>query len=214
MKPARIESRIRLLIISFASLIILVFSGIGWLILLDAEDEIHDRFFSQTAADIAAGKFGPDLPIGISAHPNADFLKNKMQLREIPSAPGLHEIFANDELTRSEWIRTFSDRLRLWLILGYEQEFRLWIAPQDSVGNNRVVLADLSVLEVSERETARAGKRMLILSALLFLIALGVSQLITSWALKPVRVMTRRVLHDPGEVGASHLHLDYPLIRS
>jgi signal transduction histidine kinase len=210
MKPARIESRIRLLIISFSSLIILVFSGIGWLILLDAEDEIHDRFFSQTAADIAAGKFGPDLPKGISAHPNADFLKSKMQLREIPSAPGLHEIFANDELTRSEWIRTFSDRLRLWLILGYEQEFRLWIAPQDSVGNNRVVLADLSVLEVSEQETARAGKRMLILSALLFLIALGVSQLITSWALKPVRVMTRRVLHDPGEVGASHLHLDFP----
>lgn len=146
MKPARIESCIRLLIISFASLIILVFSSIGWLILLDAEDAIHDRYFSQTAADIAAGKFGPDLPKGISAHPNADFLKSKMQLREIPSAPGLHEIFANDELTRSEWIRTFSDRLRLWLILGYEQEFRLWIAPQDFVGNNRVVLTDLDWL--------------------------------------------------------------------
>jgi signal transduction histidine kinase len=210
MTSPRLESRIRLLIICLAALVILVFSGIGWLILLDAEDAIHDRYFSPTAADITAGKFGPDLPKGISAHPNADFLKSKMQLREIPSVPGLHEIFANDDLTRSEWIRTFFDRLRLWLILGYEREFRLWIAPQDSVGNNRVVLADLSALEVSEQETARAGKRMLILSALLFLIALGVSQLITRWALKPVRVLTRRVLHDPGEMRASRLHLDFP----
>jgi signal transduction histidine kinase len=210
MTSPRLESRILLLIISFASLIILVFSGIGWLILLDAEDAIHDRYFSQTAADIAAGKIGPDLPKGISAHADTDFLKSKMQLRKIPSAPGLHEIFANDELTRSEVIRTFSDRLRLWLFLGYEREFRLWIAPQDSVGNKRVVLADLSVLEVSEQETTRAGERMLILSALFFLIALGVSQLITRWALKPVRVLTRRVLHDPGEVGASRLPLEFP----
>jgi hypothetical protein len=62
MKPARIESRIRLLIISFASLIILVFSGIGWLILLDAEDEIHDRFFHKRLLTLLRENSAPISP--------------------------------------------------------------------------------------------------------------------------------------------------------
>ena len=98
MKSTRLEVRIRLLIICFAALIIMVFSGVGWIILLDSEDEIHDKFFVQVAADIALGKTGATLPEGITAHPNADFLKNKMQLHEVPTTPGLHDIFANDDL--------------------------------------------------------------------------------------------------------------------
>ena len=50
MKSTRLEVRIRLLIICFAALIIMVFSGVGWIILLDSEDEIHDKFFVQVAA--------------------------------------------------------------------------------------------------------------------------------------------------------------------
>jgi signal transduction histidine kinase len=210
MKSRRLEVRIRLLIICFAALIIMVFSGVGWVILLDSEDEIHDKFFVQAAADIALGKTGATLPEGITAHPNADFLKNKMQLHEVPTTPGLHDIFANDDLSRSEVIRTFPDRLKLWIFLGYEREFRLWIAPHESTGKIHAVLADLSVLEVSEQETEHAEKRLLILSAMLFLVALGVSQLIARWALKPVRVLTCRVLSAPVDVKASPLQKEFP----
>ncbi|MFY7819102.1 MAG: sensor histidine kinase [Akkermansiaceae bacterium] len=210
MKSTPLEVRIRLLIICFAALIIMVFSGIGWIILLDSEDEIHDKFFAQAAADIASGKSSATLPEGITAHPDAHFLKNKMQLHEIPTTPGLHDIFANDDLSRSKVIRTFPDRLKLWLSLGYEREFRLWIAPHESTGKIHAVLADLSILEVSEQETERAEKRMLIVSAMLFLVALGVSQLIARWALKPVRVLTRRVLSDPVDVKASPLQKEFP----
>ena len=96
MRPSRLESRIRLLIVCFAALIILVVSGIGWIILLDAEDAIHDRYFIKTAEDIVNDRSGTTLPAGITAHADASFLMEKMRLQEIPSIPGLHEIFAND----------------------------------------------------------------------------------------------------------------------
>jgi signal transduction histidine kinase len=210
MRPPRLESRIRLLIVCFAALIILVVSGIGWIILSDAEDAIHDRYFIKTAEDIVTDRSGATLPAGVTAHADASFLMEKMRLHEIPSAPGLYEIFANDDLTRSVVVRTFFDRLQLWIILGYEREFRLWIAPEECTGNIRVVLADLSTTELSEAETDKARERLLILSALLFLLALGIGQLISQWALKPVRELTRRVLHDRADTQASLLHKDFP----
>lgn len=210
MTPLRLESRIRLLIVCLAALIILVFSGVGWIILLDAEDAIHDRYFVNTATDIAAGRSGATLPAGVTAHSDTGFLMEKMQLHEIPSAPGLHEIFANEDLTRSVAINSFFDRLRLWLFLGYEREYRLWIAPKEMQGDVRVVLADLSTLEFSEAATDQVKKWFLILSALLFLLALGASQLITRWALRPVRKLTRLVLHDPVDSQASRFREDFP----
>lgn len=210
MRPSRLESRIRLLIVCFAALIILVVSGIGWIILLDAEDAIHDRYFIKTAEDIVNDRSGTTLPAGITAHADASFLMGKMRLHEIPSTPGLHEIFANDDLTRSVAVRTFFDRLRLWIILGYEREFRLWIASEECKGNMRVVLADLSTTELSEAETDKARDQLLMLSALLFLLALGIGQLISQWALKPVRELTRRVLHDRADTQTSLLRKDFP----
>jgi signal transduction histidine kinase len=210
MRPARLESRIRLLIVCFAALIILLVSGIGWVILLDAEDAIHDRHFIKTAEGIVAGRPEAVLPVGMSAHPEAVFLMDKMRLSEIPSSPGLHDIFANEDLTRSLLVRTFLDRLRLWIIPGYEREFRLWIAPEAGPDGIRVVLADLGITELSESETERAGARLLMLSALLFLLALGIGQLIIDWALKPVRALTRRVLHDRFDARESFFRRHFP----
>jgi signal transduction histidine kinase len=210
MRPSRLASRIRLLVVCFAALLILVFSGIGWIILLDAEDAIHDRYFIRAAEDLVAGRAGAPPPAGVTAHSDAGFLDGKMRLHPIPSTPGLHEIFANEDLTRSVVVRTFFDRLRVWILLGYEREFRLWIAPEEVRGDVRVVLADLSTTELSESETERAGKRLLILSVLLFLLALGVSQLITRWALKPVRDLTRRVFHDRADTGESRFRENFP----
>lgn len=209
MRPSRLESRIRLLIVCFAALIILVVSGIGWIILLDAEDAIHDRYFIKTAENIVNDRSGATLPAGVTAHADASFLMEKMRLHEIPSTPGLHEIFANDDLTRSVVVRTFFDRLRLWIILGYEREFRLWIAAEKGRGDARVVLADLSITELSEAEADKASRRLFMLSALLFLLALGVGQLITQWALKPVRDLTRRVIHDRVDTKAPLLRKDF-----
>ncbi|MBU6172020.1 MAG: hypothetical protein KGQ87_11100, partial [Verrucomicrobia bacterium] len=177
---------------------------------MDAEDAIHDRYFIKTAEDIVNDRSGTTLPAGITAHADASFLMGKMRLQEIPSTPGLHEIFANDDLTRSVAVRTFFDRLRLWIILGYEREFRLWIAPEECKGNMRVVLADLSTTELSEAETDKARKQLLMLSALLFLLALGICQVISQWALKPVRELTRRVLHDRAVTQTSSLRKDFP----
>jgi signal transduction histidine kinase len=210
MSLGRLELRIRLLIVCLASLIITTFALVGWMILLDAEDAVHDRYFATAAVDIAAGRSGPSLPAGLSAHPDATFLREKLGLREVPTTPGLHDIFANDDMTQSEVIRTFPDQLRLWFILGYEREYRLWIAPKDSTNEIQAVLADLHTLEVSEAGTTQAVWRLAILSAALFLLALAASQLITRWTLKPVRILTELVLGDPAEPATSRFRESLP----
>jgi hypothetical protein len=146
MSPSRLELRIRLLVVCLAALVIAAFAAVGWFILLEAEDAIHDRYFAAAAADLAAGRSGTSPVAGLSAHADASFLRDKMGLREIPTDPGLHEIFANYDLSRSEVIRPFPDQLRLWFVLGYEREYRLWIPPRESAGDIRAVLADFSTI--------------------------------------------------------------------
>jgi signal transduction histidine kinase len=210
MSPSRLELRIRLLVVCLAGLVIATFAAVGWVILLEAEDAIHDRYFATAAADLAAGRSGTSPVAGLSAHADASFLRDKMGLREIPTNPGLHDIFANDDLSRSEVIRSFPDRIRLWFVLGYEREYRLWIPPRESAGDIRAVLADLSTLEVSEAATDEATRRLLILSAVLFLLALAASHLITRWTLGPVRRLTQLVLGDPADPAVSRFRESLP----
>jgi len=113
-----IAARIRLLVVCLAALITLLFASIGWIILLDAEDALHDAYFTAAAQAVAGGKTADLLPAGVSIHRDASFLRSKMNLRDIPEAPGLYEIFANDDLTQSLRVTGFSDRLRLWLLAG------------------------------------------------------------------------------------------------
>lgn len=96
-----IGARIRLLVVCLTALITVLFAGIGWIILLDAEDAIHDAYFTTAAHAIAEGKNPDLLPAGVSAYRDAGFLRSKMNLRDIPEAPGLYEIFANEDLTQS-----------------------------------------------------------------------------------------------------------------
>jgi len=44
-----IGARIRLLVVCLTALITVLFAGIGWIILLDAEDAIHDAYFTTAA---------------------------------------------------------------------------------------------------------------------------------------------------------------------
>jgi hypothetical protein len=82
-----IGARIRLLVVCLTALITVLFAGIGWIILLDAEDAIHDAYFTTAARAIAEGKNPDLLPAGVSAYRDAGFLRTKMNLRDIPEAP-------------------------------------------------------------------------------------------------------------------------------
>lgn len=205
-----IGTRIRLLVICLTALVTLLFAGIGWIILLDAEDALHDAYFVAAAKGVAEGGSPGLLPVGVSAHPDADFLRSKMNLRDIPTEPGTYEIFANDDLTQSLLVRGLSDRLRLWFILGYEREYRLWIGSGVAAGSPRFVLADLSTQEVSEGATDSAIHKLIFLSAGLFLIALGVSELITRWTLKPLRRLTGLVIREDAATTGARFHADFP----
>jgi signal transduction histidine kinase len=203
MRPRRLESRIRLLMICFTSLIIVAISGIGWLILLDAEDAVHDRYFEAAARKLSSGDKSSPLPAGITMHCDASFVVRKLNLRGIPATPGPHEVFANNDLSESILVRNFSDKLRLWIRPGYEREFRLWLAPPGPEGNRCAILADVSSLEVSEREAGTAGRRLVMLGSLFLLTGLVVSHLITRWAMNPVRKLTRDILESPTNAGPS-----------
>ena len=205
-----IGARIRLLVVCLTALVTVLFAGIGWIILLDAEDAILDAYFTTAAHAIAEGKNPDILPAGVSAYKDAGFLRTKMNLRDIPEAPGLYEIFANDDLTQSLLVTGFYDRLRLWFVLGYEREFRLWIGPKDPRGTATVVLADLSTEEVSEEATDAAIHRLMLLSAALFIVALGVSELITRWTLTPLRRLTGRVAREEAATKGARFHADFP----
>lgn len=205
-----IGTRIRLLVTCLTGLVTLLFAGIGWIILLDAEDALHDAYFVAAAKGFADGGSPELLPAGVSAHPDADFLRSKMNLRDIPAAPGVYEIFANDDLTQSLLVRGLSDRLRLWFVLGYEREYRLWIGSGGTPGRPVFVLADLSTQEVSKGATDAAIHKLIFLSAGLFLIALGVSELITRWTLKPLRRLTGRVVREDATTSGARFHADFP----
>ena len=205
-----IAARIRLLVVCLAALITLLFASIGWIILLDAEDALHDAYFTAAAQAVAGGKTADLLPAGVSIHRDASFLRTKMHLRDIPEAPGLYEIFANDDLTQSLRVTGFSDRLRLWFVLGYEREFRLWIGPPDPQGRATVALADLSSQEVSEEATDDAIRKLMLLSAALFLVALGVSELIARWTLTPLRLLAGRVGKEDAARRGTRFHADFP----
>ncbi len=205
-----IGTRIRLLVTCLTGLVTLLFAGIGWVILLDAEDALHDAYFVAAAKGVADGGNPGLLPAGVSAHSDADFLSSKMNLRDIPAAPGIYEIFANDDLTQSILVRGFGDRLRLWFVLGYEREYRLWIGSGGTPGRPVFVLADLSTQEVSEGATDEAIHKLIFLSAGLFLVALGVSELITRWTLKPLRRLTGRVVREDAATAGARFHADFP----
>jgi len=205
-----IAARIRLLVVCLAALITLLFASIGWIILLDAEDALHDAYFTAAAQAVAGGKTADLLPAGVSIHRDASFLRTKMHLRDIPEAPGLYEIFANDDLTQSLRVTGFSDRLRLWFVLGYDREFRLWIGPPDPQGRATVALADLSSQEVSEEATDDAIRKLMLLSAALFLVALGVSELIARWTLTPLRLLAGRVGKEDAARRGTRFHADFP----
>lgn len=205
-----IGTRIRLLVTCLTGLVTLLFAGIGWIILLDAEDALHDAYFVAAAKGFADGGSPELLPAGVSAHPDADFLRSKMNLRDIPAAPGVYEIFANDDLTQSILVREFADRLRLWFVLGYEREYRLWIGSGGASGRQVFVLADLSTQELSEGATDAAIHKLIFLSAGLFLVALGVSELITRWTLKPLRRLTGRVVREDAATSGARFHADFP----
>lgn len=205
-----ISTRIRLLVTCLTGLVTLLFAGTGWIILLDAEDALHDAYFVAAAKGIADGGSPGLLPAGVSAHPDADFLRSKMNLRDIPAAPGTYEIFANDDLTQSILVRGFADRLRLWFVLGYEREYRLWIGSGGALGRPLFVLADLSTQEVSEGATDAAIHKLIFLSAGLFVVALGVSELITRWTLKPLRRLTERVVREDAATSGARFHANFP----
>jgi signal transduction histidine kinase len=205
-----IGTRIRLLVTCLTGLVTLLFACIGWIILLDAEDALHDAYFVAAAKGVADGGNPGLLPAGVSAHSDADFLSSKMNLRDIPAAPGIYEIFANDDLTQSILVRGFGDRLRLWFVLGYEREYRLWIGSGGTPGRPVFVLADLSTQEVSEGATDAAIHKLIFLSAGLFLIALGVSELITRWTLKPLRRLTGLVVGEVAATTGARFHADFP----
>lgn len=205
-----IGSRIRLLVVCLAALITLLSASIGWIILLDAEDAIHDAYFTGAAKAVAEGRDPELLPAGVSTHHDADFLRKKMNLRDIPDEPGLYEIFANEDLTQSLLVTGFSDRLKLWFLLGYEREYRLWIGPRDPRGRATVVLADLSAQEVSEAGTDKAIHRLMLLSAALLLVALGVSELIARWTLTPLRRLTGSLARRETATKGGGFHADFP----
>lgn len=205
-----IGARIRLLVVCLTALITVLFAGIGWIILLDAEDAIHDTYFTTAAQSVAEGKNPDMLPAGVSVHRDAGFLRSKMNLRDIPDKPGLYEIFANEDLSQSLLVRNLSDRLRLWFVLGYEREYRLWVGPEGPRAGTTVVLADLSTQEFSEAATDTAIHRLMLLSAGLFIVALGVSELITRWTLTPLRRLTGSVTRNEAATNGGRFHADFP----
>jgi signal transduction histidine kinase len=193
MPQSRLASRIRWLLIGLACTVASVFSLGGWLLLIDAEDAIQDSYLQPLLRQLALAPKDTVMPHGIVRYWDAREISETYGLVEVPATEGLYEFFADDEGRNAIAPKSMGDRLRLWTREDREREFRFWFEPASSIHEAVWVLVDLGDHEFSDVNLSTMPWRLALLAGGIFAAAFLSSRIITSWALRPILELARRV---------------------
>jgi signal transduction histidine kinase len=191
--PPRLALRIRLLLVGLATAITAASTVGGWVLLIEVEDLVQDTYLGALLRQVALADAASPLPPGVVRLTDAAWLTRHHDLHAVPTARGLHEIFADDEGRRAVIPRGPLDHVKLWLIEPREREYRLWVEPAEEGRAAVWVLADLQNREFSETNLSGVQVWLGVLSAGILLASLLASAVITRWALRPMLALAERV---------------------
>lgn len=190
---SRLAVRIRWLLVGIACIIAGTFAAGVWILLIDAEDAIQDRYLEPLLRQIAFAPVNAELPRGTQRFYRAEDISAAFGLAEVPKKKGLYEFFTDDDGKNAIAPKNLGDRIALWSRNDREREFRMWCEPATVQGEAVWVLLNLGDHEFSDVNLTKLHWQLGILSISIFLAALLTSRIIANWALRPIMQLANRV---------------------
>lgn len=189
--PVRLRARILIFVSSFALLVLAGVVAGGLWVVLEAEDAILDANLGSAVAAAQAEDGSGVTPGWLALYDNAELLRGRLSLTDIPVETGMHEVFARADGNDAIWVRDWSSRWQMWRSDGLEHEFRLWVEP--TVSGPRYWVADLETLEFTESRIDAIQQSILGIAVTVALAALVLGWMIARWTLHPVLRLAREV---------------------
>jgi len=191
--PARLRTQIAILVTLSAIGAFSVMALAGWLLVLEAEDDIMESLVLD-AVKTQERTGGATLPPAwLKRLANDSTLRQEVGLDEVPQGSGPYEIFASTTGADAILIRGMADLWRVRLGGDREQEYRL--LRDGSTGG--WWLADLSFFEFTEAQTDSVRLNLLAAAGGVGLLAVLLSALIARWTLRPIVALAARVQAAP-----------------
>ena len=191
--PARLRTKIAVVVTLTAIGAFSAMSVAGWLLVLEAEDTIMESLVLDAVQAQQRTEGAPLPPSWLKRLKNDSVLRQGLGLADAPEGPGPYEIFASAGGTNAILIRGMADRWRVRLGSDREQEYRLL---RDGATGGWW-LADLSHFEFTETHTDSIRVNILIAAGGVGLLAVLLSALIARWTLRPIVALAARVQAAP-----------------
>ncbi|BET65117.1 hypothetical protein ASA1KI_00350 [Opitutales bacterium ASA1] len=186
--PGRLASRIRWLLVGLAVLQAAVAAGVGWMLLLTAEERLKNQYYAHLLEYAAqAGPTAP-LPAGVIRYTTSESIREALGLEAPPTERGLYPAFRDSAQHRTEVMRGVLD----YLYWGHwDEELAIWV---DSPGPGEAVTWLVSPVDEYSDAIVGSFQVALLIAAIVFMmVALSVGALIAQWALKPMVALAERV---------------------
>ncbi len=189
--PSRLASRIRQLLVGLAVLQAAGFAGLGWMLLLTAEELIRNEYYGRLLEYAAQADPTAPLPAGVIRYTSSESISEALGLADPPSQRGLYSAFRDSGKNRTKVMYGYFDYMKLPEWSGFEEELVIWVEPP-SAGKASTWL----VSPADEYTDAIVGWlqiALLIVALVVIVVALTAGSLITQWALKPIVSLAERV---------------------
>lgn len=186
--PGRLASRIRWLLVGLAVLQAAVFAGVGWMLLLTAEERLKNQYYANLLEYAAQSEPEAPLPAGVIRHASSESISAALGLAAPPTERGLYPAFRDSAQHRTEVMHGILDYL-YWS--DWDEEYVIWV---DSPGPGEAVTWLVSpVDEYTDGIVGSFQVALLIVALVVMVVALSVGSLIAQWALKPIVALAERV---------------------
>lgn len=191
--PARLRTQIATLVTLSAIGTFSAMALAGWLLVLEAEDDIMESLVLDAVRAQGTPESAPLPPSWLRRLKDDSDLRQELSLTDVPEGPGPHEVFASAGGANPIVIRGMADLWRVRLGGEREQEYRL--LRDGSTGG--WWLADLSYFEFTEAQTDSVRLNILVAAVGVGLLAVLLSALIARWTLRPIVALAARVQAAP-----------------
>ncbi len=186
--PSRLASRIRWLLVGLAVLQAVVFAGVGWMMLLTAEELLKNQYYARLLEHAAQAGPAAPLPPRVIRYPSSEAINEALGLAAPPTKPGLYAAFRDSAQQRTEVMEGILDYL-YWS--DWDEEYVIWVESRGA--GDAVTWLVSPVDEYTDSIVGRFQIALLVAALVVMAVALFVGSLIARWALRPIVTLAERV---------------------